>query len=665
MKKILLVLVYGATGFILLFLLQCNHQYQKPAYIYSPDGNTSVAFQLNKKNQPIYEVRYKQNEVISPSTLDLALKDGSRFKELSLYKITQNKYDSSYTYKFEQAKPIRAQFNEKIFYLKETVKPYREMQLIFRVFNDGVAFRYYIPNQNNIKKYDIIEENTAFNFPANTTCWHLSSTKFNQYNDVYQQQQINNISQKQIIALPFTFMINENLYGSVSEAALTNYSGMYLQSNDAGDASLKSLLVPHPGKKGISVELDEKVITPWRVIMLAPRAHKLIESKVLLHLNQPCKLKDTSWIQPGKCAWDWWSGHTVKRQWFNSGLNTGTIKYYLDFASDFGLEYMLIDAGWYGDPKDTNADITTSIPEIDMPAVIEYAKEKNVGLLLWVHGHNLTKQMNKAFPLFEKWGIKGIKVDKMEADHQKMVDFYHSIAQKAAQHHLLINFHSAYKPTGIRKTYPNILTREAVMGLKYSKWSQKITPEHNLTIPFTRMLAGPVDYATGGFDNVLPENFKAQAEDPMVMGTRCHHLAMYVIYNSPLQMVSDHPSAYYNERGAEFIRNVPAHWDSTLAIDGKIGDYIIMARKHNKNWYIGAMTDTSARSFRVPLEFLEKNISYTARIFKDNQWTVQNPKALDILSTEVHSTDTLSIDMAPGGGYAAYLSPIKNNNPEE
>ncbi|MFW6225174.1 MAG: glycoside hydrolase family 97 catalytic domain-containing protein, partial [Bacteroidota bacterium] len=249
--------------------------------------------------------------------------------------------------------------------------------------------------------------------------------------------------------------------------------------------------------------------------------------------------------------------------------------------------------------------------------------------------------------------------------HQKMIDFYHTIAQKSAQHHLMLNLHSACKPTGIRKTYPHILTREAVMGLKYSKWSHKITPEHNLTIPFTRMLAGPIDYSTGGFDNVLPENFKAQSEDPMVMGTRCHHLAMYVIFNSPLQMVSDHPSAYFNERGLEFIKEVPVYWDNTIAIDGKIGDYIIMAREHNKHWYIGAMTDTTARSFHVPLKFLEKNNSFTATIFKDNQWSEKNPKALDIQTIEVNSTDTLQINMAPGGGYAAYISPVENIKEEE
>ncbi len=665
MKKIILVFFYGTTGFFILFLLQCTHQYQKPVHIFSPDGDIRVTFQLNKENQPIYEVRYKQNKVIFPSTLDLILKDGSISKELSLYKITQSKYDSSYLFKFEQSYPINYQSNEKIFHLKETVNPFREIHIIFRVFNDGVAFRYYIPNQGNIKKYHIVEENTEFNFPANTTCWYLSSNKFHQYNDVYQQQKINTIPKKQIITLPFTFMTNDNITGSICEAALTNYSGMYLQRNSKANASLESLLVPHPEKKEIAVELNKNVLTPWRVIMLAPKAHKLIESKLLLHLNQANKLKETSWIKPGKCAWDWWSGYTVKRAWFNNGINTGTIKHYIDFASDFGLEYMLIGAGWYGDPENTNADITTSIPEIDMPAVIEYANEKNVGLHLWVHWKNLQTQMDKALPLYKKWGIKGIQIDKMDTDHQKMIDFYHAIAQKSAQHHLLLNLHGACKPTGIRKTYPHILTREAVMGLKYSKWSRKITPEHNLTIPFTRMLAGPTDYSPGGFDNVLPENFKAQSEDPMVMGTRCHHLAMYIIFNSPLQMVADHPSAYFNERGSEFIKVVPVNWDNTLAIDGKIGDYIIMAREHDKHWYIGAMTDTTARLFNVPLTFLDKNNTFSATIFKDNQWSEKHPKALDIQTMEVNSNDTLQINMAPGGGYAAYLSPVEKNNKEE
>ncbi len=372
-----------------------------------------------------------------------------------------------------------------------------------------------------------------------------------------------------------------------------------------------------------------------------------------MNLNPPSALSDTSWIKPGKAAWDWWSGSYASGVSFKPGMNTATMEHYIDFASKAHLRYMLIDAGW--SPQD---DITRTVPAIDMPAILAYAKQRNVRILLWLHWTAVNKQMEQAFPMFEKWGVAGVKIDFMDRNDQEMVNFYHRTVKAAAAHHLAVDFHGAYPPAGLRRTYPNLLTREGVMGMEYNKWSRRETPEHLATIPFTRMLAGPMDYTPGCFNNTTREQFQPRQIQPMCQGTRANQLAMYVVYLSPLEMVSDYPEDYLGKPGFEFIKKAPTVWDETRVLNGEPSQYITIARRHGDEWFLGSMTNWTSRDLAVPLSFLGPG-KWNAQIFADGPNANQNAKDLSIQTKHVTAQDTLPLHLASGGGAAVIFSPAQ------
>jgi alpha-glucosidase len=463
------------------------------------------------------------------------------------------------------------------------------------------------------------------------------------------------------IGLPVTIEAGGGTTLAVAEADLRDYAGMYLHGLEGVPNALVSRLSPFGGREeGSAVRGTTPHPSPWRVVMIGDRPGRLIESTLLLSLNPPSVVYDTSWIKPGKAAWDWWSGQAAEGV-ANPGMNDATMRHYIDFASEMGLEYMLVDAGWYaskayGEDADTKADITKSVPEIDLPGLIAYARSKNVGIILWLHWVTARDQMDRAFPFYERLGIKGVKVDFMDHDDQEMVGFYHRILRKAAEHHLVVDLHGAYKPTGLVRTYPNYLTQEGVLGAEYNKWSSRITATHNVTLPFTRMLAGPLDYTPGGFRNVTPAAFKAQDKLPQVMTTRAHQLAMYVVYESPLQMVADYPGAYRGEPGADFLRAVPASWDETRAVEGRVGEFIVMARRRGREWFVGAMTNETGRTLRLPLSFLGPG-EYRLTEYADGARAGEDPKQLSTSGRAVRRGETLTLRLAPSGGYAARLAP--------
>jgi alpha-glucosidase len=391
--------------------------------------------------------------------------------------------------------------------------------------------------------------------------------------------------------------------------------------------------------------------------MVAEKLIDLIPSNIIMNLNEPSEIKDPSWIKPGRVAWDWWNNAQVEGVDFEGGMNDATMEYFIDFAGEFNLEYMLIDAGWYGDHRDTLADVTTSIPEIDIPHLIQYASERGVNLILWLNWKPLMLNMEKAFATYREWGIRGVKIDYMNRDDQEMVNLYHKMVVEAARHELMVDFHGAYKPAGIRRTWPNLMTREGVLGLEHLKWSDLPTADHNVTIPFTRMLAGPMDYTPGGFDHAHPGEFEIKWGEPMALGTRCHQLAMYVVYESPLQMLSDHPGNYRGQPGAEFLMEVPASWDETRAIDGEIGEFIIMARRSGVQWFLGAMTNSEPRELEVTLDFLDPGINYSATLYNDSEKTLVDANILEKIKAEVGNGQVWKLTLAPGGGFVAKISP--------
>jgi len=439
---------------------------------------------------------------------------------------------------------------------------------------------------------------------------------------------------------------------------------MYVK-RDKGALTLRAELSPHVDNPGVAVEAAAPVTTPWRVLMIGDEPGRLIESNIILNLNPPSKIADTSWIRAGKSAWDWWSGEAAPSVSFKTGMNTATMKHYIDFASESGFPYMLIDAGWAAVPNSKPddygqlADITHVTPAIDMPELLRYAKEKNVKLWLWSHWTSVDKYMDEAFPLYEKWGIAGVKIDFMNRDDQWMVDFYHRVVELAAAHHLMIDFHGAYKPDGLRRTWPNLITREGVMGKEYLKWSARTTPVHNTTLPFTRMLAGPMDYTPGAFGNGNREKFIARQVEPMGLGTRAHELALYVVFESPLEMVSDYPEHYQGQRDFDFIKRVPSTWDEVKVISGRPAESITLARRSVRDWYVGSLTNWDERTVKVPLSFLGDG-EYVAEIYADAPDAAEEATHTTFSKLNVNSRTVLDVHMVSGGGNAIWIHPADN-----
>jgi len=349
-------------------------------------------------------------------------------------------------------------------------------------------------------------------------------------------------------------------------------------------------------------------------------------------------------------AWDWWNANNIYGVDFRAGVNTLTYKYYIDFAARYGIEYIILDEGWY-----PLGNLLVNAPDMDVDELFRYGKEKGVGIVLWVTWKTLEDQLEPALERFTKWGAAGIKVDFMQRDDQWMVNYYEKVAREAAKRHMLVDFHGAYKPTGLIRTYPNVITSEGVKGLENSKWSKDVTPEHDVTLPFIRMLAGPMDYTPGAMLNAQDKDFAASFNRPMSQGTRCHQLAMYVVYESPLQMLADNPSNYLREPECmEFLAGVPAVWDQTKALDAKVGDYVLVARRHGKDWYVGAMTDWTARTLTADLSFLGAG-SYEAQIYQDGVNADRYAGDYKKTTRTVTAKDKIEVKLAPGGGWAARL----------
>jgi alpha-glucosidase len=386
------------------------------------------------------------------------------------------------------------------------------------------------------------------------------------------------------------------------------------------------------------------------VLVIAEDDGDLIESEMVYKLSPENRIKDPSWIRPGKVAWDWWNANNIFGVDFRAGINTETYKYYIDFASRYGIEYIILDEGW----SDTT-DLFQVNPDIDLDELLEHARRKNVGVILWVVWKTLDDQLDEALDRFAEWGIKGIKVDFMQRDDQWMVNYYWKVAEAAARRKLLVDFHGSYKPAGLRRAYPNVLTREGVRGLEHVKWSEHPTPEHNLLLPFIRMLAGPMDYTPGAMINAQKNNFNAVFTRPMSLGTRCHQLAMYVVFESPLQMLADSPSHYLREEACVgFLAVVPTVWDETRVLDAKVGDYVLIARKSGEEWYVGAMTDWSPRELTMDLSFLPEG-DFTMEFFQDGPNADRYASDFEQGRKAVSRDSKIRIRLAPGGGWAARI----------
>ena len=579
--------------------------------------------------------------------------------------------DESYTIPVGKTRTVREHYNGVRVNLADSSG--RKLTVEARVFDDGVAFRYVVPEQPEMKQLRIVGELTEFAYVKDAVTYPLIVDGFEStYEDEYQLRMISGMHPDWLVALPY--LTNEPGIGwvAITEADIENYAGMYLSRNEQpfNSRTVHVVLAPHRNAAGVedapgvAVETAAPFSSPWRVLMIADEPSKLIESNLVLNLNPSSKIADPSWIQAGKSAWDWWSGDAAPSLHMKTGMNTATMKHYIDFASASGFPYMLIDAGWAAKNSgklgggSQPADITCTSPQIDMPELLRYAREKNVKLWLWAQWTSVDKYMEQAFPLYEKWGIAGVKIDFMNRDDQWMVNWYRKVVALAAEHHLMIDYHGAFKPDGLRRTYPNLMTREGVMAKEYMRMGARVTPAHDATLPFTRMLAGPMDYTPGAFGNSNLENFVARRYMPMSLGTRAHELALYVIFESPLEMVCDYPEHYEGQKEFNFIKRVPATWDEVRAIGGAPMDWISLARRSGKDWYVGTITNWDERDVKVPLDFLGPG-KYVAEIYADAPDAAMEATHTTLSTQQVERSTVLDVQMVSGGGNAIWLHPVE------
>jgi len=533
--------------------------------------------------------------------------------------------------------------------------------IIFRAYNEGIAWRFATKFKNDIK---INSEEISLNFPKGSAIWFPEEYSFFSHNErYYSYEKIDSISKDRFCSLPALVETKQGIKVLISESDLQDYPGMWLRGTaSAGLTGIFPGMVLKENKTSdrdvkVSEYADYSCITngsrtfPWRFLAIAKNDGDLITNQMSYLLAEPNKIEDTSWIKPGKVAWDWWNAWNIYGVDFEAGVNTETYKYYIDFASKYGIEYIILDEGWY-----PLGNLLETVPEIDMDEILAYADEKNVGVILWVIWKTLEDQWTDAFDQFEKWKVKGLKVDFMQRDDQWMVNYYWRVAEEAAKRKMLIDFHGAYKPAGLRRTYPNVITREGLRGLEQSKWTDKNTPSHNVTLPFIRMVAGPMDYTPGAMINATEKNFKEIFTQPMSMGTRCHQLAMYVVYESPLQMLCDNPSNYLKEPECmEFLSEVPTVWDTTIVLSAKIGNHIALARKHDDKWFLGAMTNWDPRDLEIDVSFLGEG-EYKIEIWQDGLNAKRYAADFKKKIKDISAKSKLNISLAPGGGWVAIIS---------
>lgn len=607
----------------------------------SPDKSIELSLSADGA---VYSARRKGEEIVAPSPLGLHLAQAAPFGALSTVKVRPEHRRGSTPLTASKAERASDAYNGVVATYRETGGLRRTITIEARAYNDGLAFRYILPSG---AAYAVKGEATAFLFPNDATCELSEYVGPHEAN--WSAQKISALKADKLYDVPVVCgSASGRTHFALAQSNLGGYAGSALEPVAHG---LHVRVTPPPGAPEIAVRSPDGLTSAWRVVMMADRAGDLIPSTLIGDLAEPAK-GDFTWVKPGKVAWDWWSGPTA-----GDKPTMERYKRFIDFAAASGFPYFLIDAGWaYGstpccDP-DPKTDITRADPAIDMPALVKYAADRGVGLLLWTHWAHVKTRMIEALDTYQRWGIKGVKVDFMMRDDQEVVKFHHDMARETAKRHLLLDLHGAYPPEGLARTYPNFITQEGVLGAEYDKFSTQVSPAHNIRLAYTRMLLGPMDYTPGGFRNGTPETFVVHDTMPMTPFTRGQTLAQYVVYESPLQMVADAPEAYAGAAGFDFLKIVPTAWDETRFIGGDPETYVALARRKGKVWYVGAMTNDQGRNVDIPLAFLGKG-KYAARLWSDGA----DPNKVEESSKSVTAKDRLTLALKPAGGGVVMLTP--------
>jgi alpha-glucosidase len=647
----------------------------------SPNGKINIEV-IVQNGILYYKILYEKEVVVNLSKLGFLFKnDESMNKNFEITGTSSKSVDEDWKPVYGPSNIVKNHFNELQIKLIEDTLLNREMYLDFRVYNDGVGFRYIFPEQSNLTEFEITSEETQYNFSDDHTVWWIPAD-YDSYEHLYSR---NLLSEIKAVNTPVTMATKNGLYLSIHEADLTDYAGMTLKSIDGESLALECDLVPWPD--GVKVKASTPHRTPWRTIQIATKPGDLIESHLIENLNNPCQIKDVSWIKPMKYVGIWWGMHIGTESWQQGpyhGATTKNAKRYIDFAAENNIPGLLIEGwntGWESWGKEDAFNFQTAYDDFDLQEVARYAKEKNVNLI----GHhetggqveNYEKNLSAAFELCQQLGITAVKTGyagtirpKGQYHHgQWMINHYRNVVKKAAEYKIMLDVHEPIKPTGIRRTYPNMMTREGVQGMEYNAWSDGNPPEHTTIIPFTRMLAGPLDYTPGIFDIELNlyKNFRKKIKLRDNLQRRVHttiskQLALYVVLYSPLQMAADFPENYKDHPAFNFIKNVPVTWDETKVLDAKIGDYVIIARRNKEDWFVGAITDENSRNLKIPLTFLKSGIRYVVHIYSDGKksdWE-KNPTEIEYSDHMVEDGDFLPVVLAKGGGMALHFSSVSN-----
>lgn len=644
-----------------------NRDYQ----VSSPDGHITASVTVGENIS--YTVSRNEQTLIAPSTISMNLSDGTVFGQNDkVRKTVRTSFDETFSTVAYKKAEVRDNYNQ-------ILLNFKEFSLIFRAYDDGVAYRF-VSNLDKKKTYEVISEQAEFNFGedrqafipyVNSGAKTVEGQYFNSFENTYTVQNLSQWRKDRLAFLPLVVAADDGVKILITEADLTNYPGMHVIGTE-GSKSLKGTFAPYPKVieqgghnrlQGMVKERENFIakasgdeVFPWRVIMVSTSDSQLAVNDMVWKLSPKQDAgTDYGWVKPGKVAWDWWNDWNLYGVDFKAGINNETYKYYIDFASTHGIAYVILDEGW---AVNLQADLFQVIPEIDIQELVDYGKERGVGIILWAGYWAFNRDMEKVCRHYSEMGVKGFKVDFMDRDDQLMVNFHARAAETAARYDLMLDFHGTYKPTGLSRRWPNVVNYEGVHGLEQMKWRPKECDQvtYDVTVPFIRMAAGPMDYTQGAMRNASKSNYRPVYNEPMSQGTRCRQLAEYVVFDSPLNMLCDSPSNYIAEAECtEFIAACPETWDESLGVNGEIGKYITIARRSGDAWYIGALTNWDERDITLDLSFLGEG-EWSLDIFQDG------PNAEKAARDYVHTTAAVPADrkitahLAPGGGWAAKIT---------
>ena len=642
-------------------------QAQKTYKLASPDGKLQTT--INAGDRLTYDITLDGRQVLNASPLSMTLSNGEVWGDNDKpSKVSKRSVNEKVTSPFYRAAELADQFNEMTLHFKN-------WNVVFRAYNDGIAYRFV---NRGKKAFNVVDEQVQYQFPfdAEASIPYVRKSKdyeaqfFNSFESQYTNDKLSNLNKERLMFLPLIVKLEDNVKVCITEVNLESYPGLYLKTNNE-EGQLISEFANYPKRveqgghnmlqmvvkerEDFIAKVDEPRNFPWRVAIVTTQDKDLASSQLGYLLAEPSRLDDISWIKPGKIAWDWWNAWNLDGVDFKTGVNNPTYKAYIDFASKNGIEYVILDEGWAVNKK---ADLMQVVPEINLEELVAYANQKNVGLVLWAGYHAFNRDMENVCRHYSQMGIKGFKVDFMDRDDQEMTAFNYRAAEMAAKYHLILDLHGTHKPAGLNRTYPNVLNFEGVFGLEQVKWGKPGEIDlisYDAMIPFIRQVSGPMDYTQGAMRNATMANYRACNSEPMSQGTRCHQLALYMVLDSPFNMLCDTPSNYEREQECtDFISAVPTVWDETIILDGKMGDYIVTARRSGDTWYIGGITNWTARDIEVDLSFLGDK-AYSGKLFKDGVNAHRIARDYKAQAVQAKKGDKMNIHLAPGGGFALTL----------